>query len=314
MPIEFRCQHCDKLLRVPDGSEGKDARCPDCGATVPIPSAGAPAPSRFEAASPSPTALANPYRSPGGGTIEPMAVPSGVNEFTPTLISLGDILSRSWQIFKAQALWCILAFIGVFAISFVIYLVFAVVIAMLEPRGRQEHEPPTPEMVVAFVIFGAIWFAVSTWLSLGLLNAMLRVGRGQPASIDSFLGVGSYLLPGMAATILTGLAVMAGLVFLIAPGIIIGIMLSQALLIIIDRGVGPIEALQLSMRVTAGNRLTLFGLYIVLSFIATPINACTCGLGSLATAPFTYLTFCVAYLAMTGQQTAEQIPPPDWRV
>ncbi|HND52264.1 MAG TPA: hypothetical protein PLV92_07700 [Pirellulaceae bacterium] len=37
MPIEFRCNGCQKLLRTPDESAGKKARCPDCGAIVDVP-------------------------------------------------------------------------------------------------------------------------------------------------------------------------------------------------------------------------------------------------------------------------------------
>ena len=42
MPIEFRCQACNKLLRVPDGSAGKKAKCPDCQTVIQIPAASPP--------------------------------------------------------------------------------------------------------------------------------------------------------------------------------------------------------------------------------------------------------------------------------
>lgn len=37
MSIEFRCQSCSRILRTPDESAGKKARCPQCGAIVDIP-------------------------------------------------------------------------------------------------------------------------------------------------------------------------------------------------------------------------------------------------------------------------------------
>ena len=37
MPIEFRCSQCQKLLRTPDESIGKQARCPLCGTVQPVP-------------------------------------------------------------------------------------------------------------------------------------------------------------------------------------------------------------------------------------------------------------------------------------
>jgi len=37
MPIEFRCPSCDKLLRTPDQSAGKKAKCPQCGTITNVP-------------------------------------------------------------------------------------------------------------------------------------------------------------------------------------------------------------------------------------------------------------------------------------
>jgi phage FluMu protein Com len=39
MPIEFQCAQCSKVLRVPDGSAGKKAKCPSCAAIVEVPAA-----------------------------------------------------------------------------------------------------------------------------------------------------------------------------------------------------------------------------------------------------------------------------------
>lgn len=37
MPIEFNCSACSKLLRVPEGSAGKKAKCPGCQTVLQIP-------------------------------------------------------------------------------------------------------------------------------------------------------------------------------------------------------------------------------------------------------------------------------------
>jgi phage FluMu protein Com len=41
MAIEFRCTKCNKLLRTPDDTAGKHAKCPECGEILLIPTAGA---------------------------------------------------------------------------------------------------------------------------------------------------------------------------------------------------------------------------------------------------------------------------------
>lgn len=40
MTIEFRCSQCNQLLRVPETSAGKNARCPKCANLMQVPSAG----------------------------------------------------------------------------------------------------------------------------------------------------------------------------------------------------------------------------------------------------------------------------------
>lgn len=37
MAIEFRCDHCSKMMRTPDDSGGKRGRCPHCNETTQIP-------------------------------------------------------------------------------------------------------------------------------------------------------------------------------------------------------------------------------------------------------------------------------------
>jgi phage FluMu protein Com len=87
MPVEFRCIHCQKLLRVSDEAIGKKARCPDCGTIQearpnagmesapsapvvgPAPAAPAVTPAnpfgeRAGTASPFSQSAANPYVSP----------------------------------------------------------------------------------------------------------------------------------------------------------------------------------------------------------------------------------------------------------
>jgi hypothetical protein len=62
MTIEFRCGQCGQLLRVPDQSAGKNARCPKCQALMLVPMASAPAPG--PAATPSPTPTPTPAPVP----------------------------------------------------------------------------------------------------------------------------------------------------------------------------------------------------------------------------------------------------------
>jgi phage FluMu protein Com len=81
MTIEFRCGQCNQLLRVPDNSSGKNARCPKCKALMQIPAASA-APSAAVSAPPPPlppmpssAASPPPLPGPGGGGFPSFGAP-----------------------------------------------------------------------------------------------------------------------------------------------------------------------------------------------------------------------------------------------
>jgi len=135
MPIEFRCGNCSKLLRTPDESAGKKAKCPQCGTVVDVPAAGASPvgplsggappnesppskPSSSNDASPGIPAASgqanpfgasgsapsrapddfNPYASPGMSSNVQEAKPASDGVLTHGTISFDDILRTSWSI------------------------------------------------------------------------------------------------------------------------------------------------------------------------------------------------------------------------
>jgi hypothetical protein len=59
---------------------------------------------------------------------------------------------------------------------------------------------------------------------------------------------------------LIGIGVGIGMVFLVIPGIVIGLAWSLALLLVIDKGKNPSEALTLSNNCTYGNKWKMFGI------------------------------------------------------
>ena len=79
MPIEFRCTRCDKLLRTPDDAAGKQAKCPECGAILAIPSAAGAPPEGIGPGVPPPPPPSGPAPgSPFGPSTDGTPVSSGV--------------------------------------------------------------------------------------------------------------------------------------------------------------------------------------------------------------------------------------------
>ena len=96
-----------------------------------------------------------------------------------------------------------------------------------------------------------------------------------------------------------------GLLLLIVPGIILGLMFSQFLYLIVDRNMGIVESLEVSAQITRGNKVTIFLLWFVsLGLVLAGFLMCCVGL--IFTGPLVNLMWVVAYLAMTGQPTADR--------
>ncbi|MBN2023056.1 MAG: zinc ribbon domain-containing protein [Pirellulales bacterium] len=89
MPIEFRCTQCDKLLRTPDETAGRQAKCPVCGAIIAVPelATGSPFAGPAQAAPPSD----NPFASPVGPLVEGPSAASRVSAPAIGLIVTGGL-------------------------------------------------------------------------------------------------------------------------------------------------------------------------------------------------------------------------------
>ena len=81
MPIEFPCPACNSLLRTPDSSVGKKAKCPKCGAIAEVPG--------------SPSFSAAPVPSPDGLSDNPFDVVRGMDEGSPAARSIPPIGSET---------------------------------------------------------------------------------------------------------------------------------------------------------------------------------------------------------------------------
>jgi len=312
MPIEFRCTQCDRLLRTPDGTAGKSAKCPQCGTVTPIPEAAPPpqtappTPSQFDPP-PQPAAAApglrdtvahgdgaNPYRSP---TVAAMHenIPRG---YAPTVIDFSETLSRTWKLFKANMGAMVAGTMIILVCNLILGGVVGLAFAMI--MGNADGV----EAVVVWSVQQIVSQAIGAFFWIGLIRFTLQVARGEPCEFGALFSGGPWFLFGAAIQIITTLAVGIGFLLLIIPGIIIALMLSQAMFMLVDQNSDIMGSLRLSTEATKGNKMTILGLYIVTGAIGIVITVFTCLLGMIVVMPFMTLLSAVIYLGLTGQSTA----------
>ncbi len=333
MTIEFHCPHCDKLLKTPDDKAGVRANCPGCGQTVTVPEPAAEAAHADESLAEVQHEPHDPdveIASPGdskpcpmcGAMIKKAAVRCrfcgetlarrpAAGAWTPTPIDAGEILNRSWEIYKGELGLMIAAILIAFGIPFGINIVlsFAQQIAMLAVGGGG---PPggNPNQMVGLVmgfslVSMVINHAVQQFMQAGLMIFMLRVARGGSPEISDLFAGKQYFWRFFWGSILFGLMIGFGLIFLIVPGIILALMFWPMTYVIVDRNVGVLDALQQSREATSGNYMAVFVLALA-SFGINLLGLLACGIGLLFSIPLGTLLLAVAYCGMTGQLADRQ--------
>jgi len=100
------------------------------------------------------------------------------------------------------------------------------------------------------------------------------------------------------ATFLVGVSVVAGFILLIIPGIILILMLAFVKYIVIDRGLGPIEAMKESARITKGQRWELLLFFLALLGLNV-LGVLALFIGLLVTGPISMLALAHAYRTLS---------------
>ena len=107
----------------------------------------------------------------------------------------------------------------------------------------------------------------------------------------------------LGASILASLAIGVGLVLLIVPGIILALMFMFTTFLVIERELGPIEALKESNRITRGHKWNLLGLLLML-ILVNLLGVLALIVGLLVSVPVTVLALTHVYRVLGGAAEA----------
>jgi uncharacterized membrane protein len=148
-----------------------------------------------------------------------------------------------------------------------------------------------------------IFVLVQIIISMIFTKASLQVSNNEAAGSGDFLSFLNSFFSFFGASILYGLVVAVGLILLIIPGIIWAIRFSQYGYIIIDKGIGPIQALKESWEITRGSEWNLMGF----SFLSVLINltGLICLIvGLFVSVPVTTVAAAYVYRKLSAQRLA----------
>jgi len=152
------------------------------------------------------------------------------------------------------------------------------------------------------VFFDSPVVAIVSWIftmivTLGIMRISLRFVDGETGELADLFAtlplVAGYLIASIFAGIAAGIAV----IFLIIPGIYVGIRLQFYAWVIVDRGTGPFQALEQSWAITRGSVWRLF-LFALLLGVVNLLGLLALGIGLLVTMPMALVALAHVYRSL----------------
>jgi hypothetical protein len=242
---------------------------------------------------------------------------------TPVNLAIGDVLMRTWELYRAGFGACIVLG-AIWLAACVVGWIGLTVASSVAPRARD------PWLIV--LLANVAVFVGLTWIHVGQCLVLLDLARGREAvpgdvfQAGRFLGatclasvfnaitlLGTFWLasvPGALVAQALGFTSPPGAVALgfgIAAGLIAVVMaalrLSQFVFLVIDRSAGVLGSLRGSVALTRGNAAILFVIYVITVMLHLA-GVATCLIGLVFTQPLAILLLTVTYLALVGESAA----------
>ncbi len=250
----------------------------------------------------------NPYGAPAAqGPIAPQ-VPAGPPGM-PQPWEAGEVVSRAWDIFKVH--WVPLVFgtmIGSAAAS-APQQIGSIYNVVAHGPGGDKYPIDDPIWVALAVGGGVIGWVLQAFFQAGFTKMYATAARGAAPEFAHVFSGAPHFFRMLGAMFLQMFLIMLGMIFFLVPGIILALGLMLTPYYVVDRGMGPIEAMKASWAATTGEKGKLFvlGLYWLGIMILGMLACCVGILPAIATMG---LTQAIVYCRLTGTESTFSAAPP----
>lgn len=148
--------------------------------------------------------------------------------------------------------------------------------------------------------------ALGAFFGVGLIRIFVTAVRGTKPEFSTLFTGGDRLLPLLFTQVLMGLAVTAGLILLIAPGIVLALGFCMAPFVCVDQKLGAVDSLEASWAMTMGSKTKLFG-YACVALLIIIAGALALGIGMLIAFPVVYAGVAWIYLRLRGELVPRRV-------
>jgi uncharacterized membrane protein len=213
---------------------------------------------------------------------------------SPRFFSKSEAVLFGWNALKKNARF----FLGLIAIVVASNILFSMVMSSFSEEAPQ----------VLVIAFGIMIGIIETLIGIGILKIALKFCDQEPASYRDLVSAYPLLFNYIAGSIIYGIMVAAGLIFLIVPGIYLAVKYQFYDYLIIDQGKGPVEAIKMSGVLSQGVKWNLVLFYLMLAGINI-LGMLALGVGLIITIPLSWLAIAYVYRRLQLQAQNEGAIP-----
>jgi uncharacterized membrane protein len=194
---------------------------------------------------------------------------------------IGEAIRYGWYMFKENIMFFIVA---------LIIPIIAVIILFILAENVKGLRP----------VFFLLIFILGVLFKMGFLNIFIKVTDEEKPDFKNLFSCYPLFIKFLAGTILYFLIVLGGLVLLIVPGVIWAIKYSFFPYFIIEGGLGPVDALKESAKITNGVKWDLFGFFLITGYIIQ-LGQLALLVGLFAAIPTVGLAYAYVYRRLLAQ-------------
>ena len=207
-------------------------------------------------------------------------------------IYIGEVVKFGWKTMKAN--------LGFFIGLLLVYWILGVAPQLLARLVMSESLILGVILYIVFIVLGCV-------LTMGMIKICLKFCDNQKGTFGDLFSCFPLFFKYLLSLILYVLICVAGMILLIFPMFIWVIKFGFFPYFIVEKGLGPVEALKASSRITMGAKWDILGLWSV--FAAIGILGMLClGIGFFAAAPTIMVACALTYRKLLAQTETAQPP------
>ncbi|MGH2360623.1 MAG: DUF975 family protein, partial [bacterium] len=142
--------------------------------------------------------------------------------------------------------------------NFGFFIVMLIVTSIVDGIPGQIQWDTRERAPLISALAGLLGAAIGLVTSIGWTKILLRFVDGEQPSHADLYAHHALLFKYLLVGVLYALAIVAGLILFIIPGFLAAVRYSMASFLVVDRGMGPLEAMRKSAEITRGQRWHLF--------------------------------------------------------